>query len=198
MTSIRERAAKINFARLDEFLDECRTRGIKRVFRTWHGEKGDVQPSVSYTAWDGNEVFLAAGVDYPEIQELHRSIIRNRYGNRWGVNAEGRLHINPDNKTGFVKTLKNFGVEDVSEYRKLTLEQIRGLRNGSFGRTHKCNVLGGIVTELEIEISLNDRDASYHIFLCEWDKIAKKLEQKHEGHFKEADIQVLTGSIELV
>lgn len=207
-----KRAAKITFRCLEDFFMEAKKRSIRQVFRNW-GHR-DESHTATYTGWDEGGVFLRGEICFPELKKLMQDLPDRRYGTPWEVTEGGQLVIKSDNKTSFVKDLQVLGVEDVREFRKLTIENIRGLidegtededrethyrRGGIFQKKMPCSALGGMVKELSVRIEVSDRrDVNYKIYLGEWVSVVRQLEQRYEQCFREADIRVISGEVELV
>lgn len=213
MESIK-RAAKITFRRLEDFFAEAKKRNLKQVFRSW-GDRDDSH-NAHYTGWDEGSVFLIGTILFPELKKLAQSLPEHRYhSSGWSVNENGRMAIDIDNKTHLIKALQALGVgEELKELKKLTIESIRGIvdestdeedretryhRGGIYIRKMACNTVDGLIKELEVKITVDDRrDASYKILLSDWREVARQLEQRHEKCFHEADIRVVSGEVELV
>lgn len=209
-----KRAAKITFRTIEDFFAEAKKRNIKQVFRNW-GERGDAHIA-HYSGWDEGSVFLIGSIEFPELRKLAQQLPEHRYRCAgWDVAENGKMVIHPDNKTNLIKALQGLGVTDeLKELRKLTIENIRGIvnestdeedrethyrRGGVYTKKLPCNTLDGLVKELEIKISVDDRrDATYAIYLGDWRSVAKQLSERHEKCFREADIRVLSGEVELV
>jgi len=209
-----KRAAKVTFRNLDDFFLEAKKRDIKQVFRNW-GEREENHMAI-YSGWDEGEVFLVGYINFPELRKMSQSLPDRRYRSTgWDVNENGIIEIRCDSKTNLIKALQALGVTDeLKELRKLTIENIRGIvdesteeedrstnyrRGGVFTKTLACNAIDGLVKELTVKITVDERrDASYLIHLGDWVQVIRQLEQRHEECFRHADIRVIPGEVELV